>query len=81
MPANRHRRRAAAARARRRSPDSGRVLTAAGRIAITAAGLLLIALALFLLLAPRTTRNERGSMFALVIGVALVVSAWLPGRR
>jgi hypothetical protein len=42
--------------------------------------LLLIALALFLLLTPRTSRSMRGSMFALVLGGALVVSAFLPGR-
>jgi hypothetical protein len=81
MPANRHRRRATAAYARRQPavPTGGR--SPLGRAALAVGGLLLMALALFLLLAPTRTRGARGAMFALVFGIALVASAFLPGRR
>ena len=81
MPANRHRRRAAASRARRGSSVGAGPRSAGVRVALGAGGLLLIGLALFLLLEPRTSRSMRGPMFALMLGGALFVAAFVPSRR
>jgi hypothetical protein len=81
MPANRHRRRAAGARARRGHPAGRRPITPLARMAFTGAGLGLIALALLLLLGTQHGRVPRGSLFAAVFGLALIGMGVLPGRR
>jgi hypothetical protein len=80
MPANRHRRRAAAARARGRSTGAVSARSPFTRFLLVAGGLLLIAVGIVLLLTPRTSRSPRGPMFAVLIGGALLVSAFVPGR-
>jgi hypothetical protein len=81
MPSNRHRRRKDAARVRRNQPAGAGSQSPGARIVLGSAGLLLIGLALFLLLEPRTARSMRGPMFALVLGGALLASAFIPSRR
>jgi len=81
MPTNRHRRRAAAARARRSGLPTINPQSPWGRLALALVGLALIAVSVLLVLNPHgSARSMRGEYFALVIGLALVVSAFIAGR-
>jgi hypothetical protein len=81
MPANRHRRRAAAARARRTQPGATGPRAAWQRIGLALAGLALIAVAAMIVLDLRGAHGMRSAAFAMIFGCLLLLAAFIPGRK
>ena len=77
MPANRHQRRARAARRRRVPETRARAsLGVASRVGIAVAGLALLVVPVLLLSTLHGSRVPRGLLLLPVVGCALLIIAW-----
>jgi hypothetical protein len=75
MPANRRQRRAATARTRHAPTRQATSLPPLARAGLALAGMLLVVLAVFVIVTPRSIHVGRGFFFLLVVGVGLIYLA------